>query len=265
MVQPSTVNGTELVEKEWRDALFLWYVLYPPYLPKYCDGCNAKFKICHVLNCNRGGLVTARHNELWDGVIDLASKAFTPSHMRDNPLIFAGCTLKRLKANPSKTCGSTERDGAPPPEAMEQKEDLLIRELGKKGTDSAQDMRVVNTDAKTHSVKTPENCLQEAERGKKQMYLKVCIHQCRHFSPFVASVDRFLGLEVKETLKRLVSLLATKWRQPYSKTYGYAKIRITINLVRVTHHCIQVSRMPSHRISIQRTQWEDGSGLNLFR
>ena len=67
-VQPSTVNGIELRAQEWCDALFLRYGLDPPYPPKYCDGCNAKFKICHALDCMRGSLVTARHNELRDGV-----------------------------------------------------------------------------------------------------------------------------------------------------------------------------------------------------
>ena len=39
------------------------------------------------VDCKKGGLVTACHNELRDGVADLAGKTFTPSHMRDNPLI----------------------------------------------------------------------------------------------------------------------------------------------------------------------------------
>ena len=34
MVQPSTVNGTELGAQEWRDAAFLSYGLEPPDLPK---------------------------------------------------------------------------------------------------------------------------------------------------------------------------------------------------------------------------------------
>ena len=86
-VQPSTVNVTELVAQEWRDALFLWYGLEPPDLPTYCDGYQTKFSISHALDCKKGGLVTARHNELCDGVGDLAGKAFTPSHLRYDPLV----------------------------------------------------------------------------------------------------------------------------------------------------------------------------------
>ena len=73
-MQPSTVNGTELGLQEWRDALFLRYSLEPPDVPTYCDGCNAKFTIYHALDCKRGGLVTARHNEIQDGVADLDGK-----------------------------------------------------------------------------------------------------------------------------------------------------------------------------------------------
>ena len=65
------------------------------------------------------GLVRSHHNELRDGVADLAGKAFTPSHVRDDSLIFAGCAVKRTKAAPAGASGSTYQDGAPLPEAME--------------------------------------------------------------------------------------------------------------------------------------------------
>ena len=91
--------------------------------------------------------------------------------MRYDPLIFTCSAVKRPKAKPDSNSGSTDRDCVPLPEATEQKGDLLIRDIWQNGTDSVHDMRVVNTDAKTHSMKSPEKCLQEAERGKKRMYL----------------------------------------------------------------------------------------------
>ena len=75
-------------------------------------------------------------------------------------------------------------------------------------------MRVVNTDAKTQIMKTPEKCLQEAERGKKWMYLEACLQQLRNFSLFIALVDGLLGVEATENLKRISSRLTTKWWQP---------------------------------------------------
>ena len=94
MVHPLTVNGTELGVQEFQDALFLIYCLDPPDITRLCDGCNAAFSICHSLDCKKGGLVTARHNELCDRVADLAGKYFTPTHVRNSPLIFAGRAMQ---------------------------------------------------------------------------------------------------------------------------------------------------------------------------
>ena len=113
-VQLFTVNGTELGGQEWRDSLFLIYGLETLYFPHYCDGCNATFSIYPDLDCNWCGLVTARHNALCDGVADLSSKDFTPSHVRNDPLIFAGCAVKRLKANPAISKATTVPDATPP-------------------------------------------------------------------------------------------------------------------------------------------------------
>ena len=98
-VLPSTVNGTELGSQEWRDALFLRCVIYPPDLPEHYNGCGAAFEICHALDCNNGCLVTARHNKLCDGISDLASKAFTPRHLRDDPKVCTGSAMHGGKYN----------------------------------------------------------------------------------------------------------------------------------------------------------------------
>ena len=125
-------------------------------------------------------------------------------------------------------------------------------------------MRVVNTDAKYHLAKTPGKCLHEAERAKKNMFLEACLQQRQHLSPFVASADGLLVVEATATLKRIASHLETQWRKPYSRTYGYVKIRVAIILVRATHLCIRGLRVLSHKINVQSPQCENGNGLNLF-
>ena len=264
-MHPSTVNGTELGAQEWHGTLFLRYGLEPLELPTHCDGCQAKCSISHALDCKKGGLVTARYNELRDGVAELAGKAFTPSHMRDYPLIYSGRAVRRTKATPAGAGGNTGHAVVHPPEVTEQKVNLLIRDLWQQGTDSVHDMEFVNTDTLTHRTKDPARSLHKAEKGKKRMYLEFCFQQRRHLSPFFASVDGLLGVEATTTLKRLASRLATKWKQSYPKTCGHIKIRIVITLVRTTHRCIQGSWVPAHRISVQQPQWEDGARINLFR
>ena len=120
--------------------------------------------------------------------------------------------MSRTKPKPagSNLTKSTDETTAVP-EVTEQKGDHIIRDLWQQGTDSVHDMRVVNTDALSYVRKSPEKCLHEAERGKKKMYLEAFLQQCRHFSPFVASVDGILGVEATDTLKRIASRLDTKW------------------------------------------------------
>ena len=64
-----------------------------------------------------------RHNELCDGVVDLAGKAITSTHMCNELLIFTGFAINRTIENPAtpKNTPSTKKL-----EAMEQKGDLLI-------------------------------------------------------------------------------------------------------------------------------------------
>ena len=126
-------------------------------------------------------------------------------------------------------------------------------------------MRIVNTNAKSYWEKSLENCMDEAEKSKKKMYLEACLRQRRHFSPFVASVDGLIGVEATATLKRIASRLSSKWKQPYSKRCGYVKSRIAITLVRATHGCIRGSWVPAHNFSVQRPKWEEEASLALFR
>ena len=65
-------------------------------------------------------------------------------------------------------------------------------------------------------------------------------------------------MEATDTLKKVANRLASKWKQPYSKTCGYVKSRISITLVRSTHRCIRGSPVPAHKVSVQRPKWEDG-------
>ena len=125
-------------------------------------------------------------------------------------------------------------------------------------------MRIMNTDTVSYHFKTPEKYLETAERKKKRKYLNACLNKCRHFTPFVVSVDGLLGVEAEVTLKRIARRLAQKRKKPYSCNCRYVKSRAAINILRATHRFILRGRVLASRISMTRTQWEDGSGLHLF-
>ena len=94
LVLSLTVNGMELGAQEWRDSFFLRYGIKTPDFPSHCDGCGAPFTIYHALDCKKDGLIMARRNKLCDGFAELAGKAFSPAHVRDNPKIFTGRAVR---------------------------------------------------------------------------------------------------------------------------------------------------------------------------
>ena len=98
LVLPSTVNGPELGAQDWRESPILHYGIDQTNLPSHCDGCGAEFTICHDLDCKKDGLITTNHNELRNGVADLAGKAFNPAHVRGNPKICTGRAVRGREA-----------------------------------------------------------------------------------------------------------------------------------------------------------------------
>ena len=142
------------------------YVLEPPDLTKLCDGCNPTLSILYALDQKNGELVTERHNNLYDRVIDLTGKSFTPTHVRNGLLIYAGCAVKYSKDN-------LEGYKHSPPShilyEIEQKGYILIYDIRKKGNDIVHDMRAMNTDAKSYVNKTQVRCINDASKAKKYL------------------------------------------------------------------------------------------------
>ena len=98
---PSHVSETILSSTEFRDALMLRYACVPSNLPTSCDGCveSKKFDLNHALDCEKDGLVTARHDEIRDELRDLLAHVFSPSRIRCEPMI----NPAPMRANGTKT------------------------------------------------------------------------------------------------------------------------------------------------------------------
>jgi hypothetical protein len=86
----------------------------------------------------------------------MASKAFTPSVVRNELRINLCCTAKERMCKPQST---TENRG-----------DILSCGLWEQGTDCILDVRVTDTDAKTYEDKKPHKVLESAEKLKKRKY-----------------------------------------------------------------------------------------------
>jgi hypothetical protein len=227
------------------------------------DGFQQKFSVRHVIECKRGGLVILRHNEIPEELSDLASKAFFPSAVCDEPRIHTSRAAE-LKSSPKNQespavkrlfQNNCTKDGS----------NISVPGLWACGTNCIIDVRITDVDAKYQRFKDPHKVLEGHEREKKRKYLKACLEQRRHFSPFVASMDGLLGKESRSLLKKLSTLLAEKWEKPYSEMCGYVNVRMSIAMVRATHLCLRGSQIPTSQMSNRRPQWEDKAGLGLFQ
>jgi len=266
---PDIVNGMSLSKGAFRDSLRMRYGLELVDLPKKCDGCGAKFSVEHALGCKKGGLVTVRHNEVRDELAYIATLATTSSRVRDEPLIQV--SHNTTSNGLPRSAHTQQTTPAPTPNSVHvdghwfDRGDLLIHGLYEKQTSCILDVRVTDTDQPSYRSSTPDVIIKRQETEKKKRYLNACLEQRRHFSPFVCDTYGLLGEEATAVCKRLASMLAIKWKSPYSATCGFVNARISIAIVRATHLCLRGSRVPFRHESTKWSQWDDGAGLGLFR
>jgi hypothetical protein len=118
--------------------------------------------------------VISRHDEVKYVLRDLASKAFIPSVVRDEPLIHTSRPAVQMsdldQPDPSVSCILHKGDD---------RGDVLIRGLWESGTDCIIDVRVTDLDAKSNISKDPAKVLAAHGKEKKRKYLEACLKQ-RH-------------------------------------------------------------------------------------
>ena len=71
--------------------------------------------------------------------------------------------------------------------------DLLIRGFWARDTDCIIDVRIHDVNQNSYLTRTPAVILKAAEVTKKKKYLKNCLDQRRHFTPFAVSCEGMLG------------------------------------------------------------------------
>ena len=70
---------------------------------------------------------------------------------------------------------------------------LHIHHLWQCQTDTTIDVRVTETDAKSHLKHSLDTVLEIQEKEKKKTYILPCLDQQKHFTLFLVSVDRLPG------------------------------------------------------------------------
>ena len=110
------------------------------------------------------------------------------------------------------------------------------------------DVRVFNPHATSNRNTNPSTCYRKHEKAKKRSY-EQRILEIEHssFTPLVMSSTGGLGPAATATYKRLATLLAAKWNQPYSSTMSWLRCRLSFSLLRSSIQAIRGARCSSVR------------------
>lgn len=91
---PRRMNGTEMCNLEFCNAMQLCYNFCPLGLEQVCKGCSGKFLVEHAMSCKLGGLVSRRHKAVKQEFIHLGKLAFGHSNFIDKHKIIYACGVR---------------------------------------------------------------------------------------------------------------------------------------------------------------------------
>jgi hypothetical protein len=246
-------NGTVLSKDEWDDNFRYRYGHQPLNLPAHCDGCGERFSTEHGLNCKHGGLVNERHDDVADEWEHLAALAWQPAATSHKPRMREGNPNYGTNggnatpalapifqhnnggggagANNNNNGGAAEGAAAATLET-DLEGDKGVRGFWKHGRECIFDIRITNTESRSHRNKEPTKCLASQEKEKKGKYEEACHEERKDFTPLVYSIDGMAGQKTRAAEKRLASRLAWKWKREYSEMCGFVKCCMAIAVVR---------------------------------
>ena len=261
---PNQLNGTLLNKEEFSDNFRYRFGFQPLNLPEYCDGCGETFSTEHGLNCKKGGLVNARHEDVADTWSWLGSLAYCPSAITHRPRVDDGTRRHNNNANGNGAAAPAlapvfqqNANAQPPngaatvaatPQATEEEPDLEadkgIRGFYRHGRDCLFDIQITNTESRSLRNTQPLKVLKAREKRKKDKYERACHEKRKDFSPLIYSIDGMAGPATRAAEKKLAGQFAYKWKREFSEMCAYVRTRMSIAVVRNNTLMWRGSRAP---------------------
>jgi hypothetical protein len=110
--------------------------------------------------------------------------------------------------------------------------DKGIRGFWSHGRECIFDIRITNTDSRSHRNRDASKVLASQEKEKKDKYERACREQRKDFSPLVYSIDGMAGPKTRAAERRLAARFAWKWKREYSEMVGFVRTRMSLAVVR---------------------------------
>ena len=151
-----------------------------------CDGCSESFDLCHTLNCKKGGLVTACHNEFRDLNCDLCSMAGL-SQIISEPIL--------QESNENEDLEGLRADWS-------------VRGFWDSQKTALFDVCIFNADASSLKNQPLQSVFNVKKNMKKSKYCKAAAARRASFTPVIASCEAILDNEAEINVKRLATILS---------------------------------------------------------
>ena len=231
--------GFHLEKQSFRDALYLRYGFPLPRLPLKCV-CGAPFNEVHGLNCQRGGFVIIRHNEVRDLTAELLSEVCNDVAIEPALTPLSGEEFE------SETT-SRENDS---------RCDVAARGFWMRGSKAFLDVRVFNPMARTYANQPLATTYNSLEKSKKAKYNERILNvEHGTFTPLILSCFGGMGTEAHRFFNRLGIKVAEKRDEPISSTISLLRTKLSFSLLRSALLCIRGSR--SHKIRVESFRDQD--------
>ena len=200
---PLAEFGFSLHKGAFRDALALRYGWLPSNTPIHC-ACGTQFSVEHSLSCPKGGFPSFRHNEVHDTVGGWMSEVCSDVCIEPNLQPITNPRLD-IAAN-GFWCSRFEK--------------------------AYFDVRIFNPHAPSNRQQCLAGTYRKHERIKIRAY-EQRVREVEHgsFTPLVMSLSGGCGNAGSVCYKRLASMLAEKWDQPYSSTLAWMRCKLSFALL----------------------------------
>ena len=224
---PIKEHGFCLHKGAFADTMALRYGWAPTKTPTHC-ACGATFAVDHILSCPRGGFPSLRHNEIRDLTARLLTEVCNDVQIEPE--------LQEITTEAMSGRSANTTNGA--------RLDVAVSGLwGGRRERTLMDVRVFNPFAPSNRNTTLDRCYTKHEREKVRAYGQR-VREVEHatFVPLVMSATGGLAKQATNFYKRLASLLADNWEQPYSTTLYWLRCSLSFSLLRSAIQCIRGAR-----------------------
>ena len=222
---PLKDQGFNLNKAEFQDALNLRYDRPLKNLPSKC-GCDRPFNVTHAMNCNKGGFISARHDNVRNFEAQLLKQVCQDVQVEPPLQPVSGVTFHRSAITTD-----------------EARLDVRARGFWRNGQNAFFDIRTTNADNASQRNLPLSSILRNHEQEKKRAYnARVMEIEQGTFTPIVLTVKGVMAPEATRYHKVLAEKISVKTGEKYEDVTRLIRIKLSFLVLKAALLCLRGSR-----------------------